>query len=319
MKRSIYSAFFVLLISSAGRADDFQSASYGEFGAEYLKLARHAHSAGLANAVTAWQEDLAGLQFNPALLASNKAHLVKGTYTYLTLDRKYNSTEYASPAYGNLVWAISCLSFGVDDIEGRDEDGNLTENFNDNEINADFTLSGRVPGLFSYGVRLRYLFQKIGESWGDMAQGAGLDLGFYYRPWERVGVGASLLSLGSKMYWDNGHQDWVVPVFRMGVFGNLIDSILAVEVDIMKPWTQPLEASFGMQGTILKVLAARAGIGSAATFVNDKLDFLDPELFFGVGLRYNNFGIDYSAMKPWSPLGLGHKFTLLVKFPGVFR
>ena len=47
---------------------DFESMGYARGAAEYLKLPRHSHSAGLSGAVVAWQEELTGFQYNPAIL-----------------------------------------------------------------------------------------------------------------------------------------------------------------------------------------------------------------------------------------------------------
>ncbi len=299
---------------------DFYDRSYGTFGAEYLKRPQHANSSALANSVTAWEAGLAGVQFNPALLAGASQKLVQATYTALNIDQKFNGISYSQPVFGLYAFNVSLIGYGVTDIEEAIEDpvtgqGVRTGNkFDDDEIAFDATFAGKVPGLISYGARLRYLYQKVGDYSEGKAHGAALDIGVYYEPIRNMGVGFAALNVPGRLAWESGRDDWVVPTFRLGVAGNFLDSALAAEVDIMKPWGQPIEFSLGIQAMVLKILALRAGVLSATGYVEDDIRFLDPEWFFGVGVTYSYFTLDYAALKPWSVFGLGHKFTLSVGF-----
>ena len=95
--KKLYSLFIILAftVAQAGESD-FASLGYGEGAAEYLKLPRHAHSAALCGAVTAWQEELAGFQYNPAILdivGIPNGYPIIGTYSFMTLDRKHVAYE----------------------------------------------------------------------------------------------------------------------------------------------------------------------------------------------------------------------------------
>jgi hypothetical protein len=39
-----------------------------------------------------------------------------------------------------------------------------------------------------------------------------------------------------------------------------------------------------------------------------------PQPYFGLGVSYSYFSVDYAAMNPWSVFGMGHKFTLSLGF-----
>ncbi len=295
-------------------SQDFASRSYAEFGAEYLKLPRHAGTASLANASAAWEENLLGLQYNPGLIGYNSQHHVNLSYTFLTLDRLHYSLEYVSPKYYGQNFGVSITSFGVKDIEERDDTGQLNGHFDDTEIAADFLAGGQLKGWFSYGIALRYIHQQLGEFNESGAKGFGMDIGVHYKPMEKIGIGASLQNLGSYLWWETGREDQVVPIFRLGVNGNIVDSVLKAEIDIVKPYSQPIESNIGVEGKILRVIAVRVGIVNALTYDADGAVYMDPEFFLGVGLSHKFFGFEYAAMKPGSELGMGHKFSLQVNF-----
>jgi len=294
---------------------DFFSAGYGEYGAEFLKLPRHAQNAGLATATVAWSDDLAGLQYNPSLMAYNSAHHASVTYTFLTLDRVQYGLNYATPTYAGFNYGITVVDLGVDGFEERNDEGNKLGEFDENEFAAEFVFAGQVKGLFAYGAAIRYLQQRIGEFQDGGAKGFGLDLGLHYKPFDKINVGASFLNLGSKLYWDTGKEDDVVPTFRIGVLGNIVDSIFSAEVDVIKPRNQPIESAMGIQGTLFNILALRAGMVNAVNWNENGAVIMDPEFYLGTGIRYMSFGLDYAAMKPGSDLGLGHKLTVVVRFP----
>ena len=56
------------------------------------------------------------------------------------------------------------------------------------------------------------------------------------------------------------------------------------------------------------------GMVNAVVWDEDGADYMDPEYFLGFGTRYQGIGFDYSAMKPKSELGLGHKITVIASF-----
>ena len=109
----------ILLLGISG-VWSFQNRSYGEYGAEYLKLTRHGHAGGLGNAVGAWREDLAGVQFNPAIITAAKSHFAVLSHTLMTIDRQQQGLAYYSKPFGNLFFGVEAGRPGVERIDGRD-------------------------------------------------------------------------------------------------------------------------------------------------------------------------------------------------------
>lgn len=298
---------------SAGGISDLD---YGRYGAEYLKLPRHAQTAGLGNATVAWTEDMAGMQYNPAVLASNKSHYFMGSHSSMTLDRSIIGMAYHTPAlYKGFVFALEGGAMGVKDFEGIDENKVRTGKFDDQEGFVEFSTAAKIPGLLDYGVRLRYLYQQIGD-WDDgSAHGFGLDLGLIYSMSNRLKVGMSAQSLGSVLHWGTGRTDPVVPQLRMGINHILVPKVLQWEVDLLKPWAQPIEGLVGVQGTLLGILSLRTGLQSPVQWTADGMNDLEPEWYAGVGVRSFHFGVDYSYARPWSVFGASHKISILVSYP----
>lgn len=306
------------LLLLAWNLQAFSDRGYGEYGAEYLKLTRHAYMGGLGHSGGAWTQDLAGLQFNPAILSSSKSHYLLVSNTQLSLERQQQGLAYYSKPKGNYTLGVEVGRFGIDGFEERDDNGLLMGSFDDREMFAELLFAQRIPGLFDYGVRLRYLNQRIGD-WGDgRADGVGFDLGLLYEVNPDIHVGFSAISLGSKLYWWTDRADWIVPQFRVAYHQNLFKKLLQYEIDILKPWNQPYEGSLALQTEILKVLFLRAGTVSAINFLEDDISTLDLEGFFGVGVRTNYLGIDYAYAKPWSPFGASHKISLIISYPNKF-
>jgi len=294
----------------------FEDLDYGNYGAEYLKLPRHAHNAGLGTATTAWSENLAGFQYNPSLLASNTGHYFLGSHSSMTLDRNTVGMAYHSgPLYRGFHLAFEAGGMGIKGFEGRDQNGARTENFDEQEGYLEISTAKSVKGLLDYGLRLRYLYQQFGDWKEARGDGFGLDLGLTYSLNKRLTVGASLLSLGSVLHWQTGRTDPVAPQFRSGVHYTVMPTLLDLEVNILKPWAQPLETLIGIQYTFMKIISLRGGLQNA--FLWDEKGFQDNEWehYLGIGVRASYFGVDYSFAKPGSVFGASHKVSVLLSYP----
>ncbi|MBN2036411.1 MAG: hypothetical protein JW768_06675 [Chitinispirillaceae bacterium] len=289
----------------------FASANYAAAG-EYLKLPLHARNAGLEGATVAWQDHhLTGLQYNPAILDAADSMTVIATTSFLTYDRSHYGFDFASGIGEFIVAGLSFSRLGVNNIEGRDEFGVLTEKFGAgfNAISA--TVAGRLAIPVSLGARGRYIFENI-ES--EHSNGIGFDLGATYRPLRQLCIGASVQNLASYIWWSTSTRDKVLMIGRFGVCATLLDNSLKLELDGIKTLTQPEEAAFAAEYTFAGIISVRAGGRSAVNREDRKA--MDPEYSFGAGMRYDFLGFDYALIVPPSELGLIHKISIIGKIPG---
>jgi hypothetical protein len=299
---------------------DFQSEQYSWSAAEYLRMPAYAFSASLAGAVSAWTEDVAGVQYNPSILdnVDTSGYLLSASYTFWTpnpTDRRFLAADFAAALGEYLVLGLSGVSMFIQDFEARDEMANLSEDpsFNSRENSLALTLAGRLQWGIAVGGRVRYLYQELEL---ERANGVGFDLGATYKPYEFLTVGLSGLSGGSKMWWSTGSTYDVLPQGRLGICGRLLGNTLTIEGDMARALHQPTEFSMGVQYKIMDIIMIRAGALSAID-IGDR-SYLPPEYHFGLGLRFDRYGFDYGTRvgRASSDLGYPHTLSLFAEIPG---
>ncbi len=305
-----------LLTTSALYADgsDFASSNYSYGAAEYLKLPRHAHSAGLANAVVAWQEEFAGLQYNPAILdAVVDIVPVVATYSFMTWDRKHVGLDAAMPIGDFAISGLSLMKYGVGNIEGRDSLGNFTEDFDYSANAVALSIAGRLQWPVSVGITARYIHEQMA---GEQANGMGFDAGITYSPFTQFCIGLSGQNVGSYLWWTTGHRDIVLPTAQLGLAGRFLDTTLIAELDVAKTMRQPIDVSLGLQYKIIGMIMIRGGIATSLDLRGR--DYRKFDFSVGLGMRYSWFGVDYAMPINSSGLGLTHKISVIGKFPSPF-
>lgn len=314
MKKQNIIILLAALICFAGDSD-FESSGYARGGAEFLKLPRHALSAGLAGAVVAMQEEMAGFQYNPAILdivGSKNGYPIIGSYSFMNLDRKHIAID-ATAAVGDFLAAgISLTNYSIGNIEGRDDYGNLTDDFDYRELAMALSIAGRLQLPISWGVTVRYLSEQLEF---ESANGFGLDFGATYRPIQQLCIGVSGQNVASYLWWSTNHRDIVLPVARLGVAGLFIDTTLTVELDVSKTLKQPLDLALGIQYKLFDILYVRGGMASSIDFENK--DYRDFDFSLGIGMRSSMVGFDYACPITSSRLGVTHKISAVIKFPAL--
>jgi hypothetical protein len=278
----------------------FSDAGYARGAAAYLDRPSHASAAALGKSVTAWTTHLAGLQYNPAILTATESFHLVGSYVFLTDDRTFISANSTFSFRKYLVFDVGCRRLSVGNIEQRDKYGYYEGLFGDYEYAVEIACAGRAPKNISWGGRARYLHQQFkglkGISTG-YGNGIGFDIGLSWHPVRRITLGVSGLNLGAFMWWGTGRRDMVVPQGRLGVAGLFFHERYIAEIDIVKALWQPPEVSFGMQYTLFDILSIRAGCTTSIDIYDRH--YRQPDISFGVGIRYQIIGCDYAIIVPF--------------------
>ncbi len=306
----------IFLTATALYADgsDFASSGYSYGAAEYLKLARHAQSAGLANAVVAWQEEFAGLQYNPAILdAVVDIVPVAATYSFMTWDRKHVGMDAAMPLGEFIISGLSLMKYGVGNIEGRDSLGNKTNDFDYSANAVALSVAGKLLLPVSVGITARYIHEQMS---GEEAHGMGFDAGMIFYPFTQLCIGLSGRNMGSYLWWTTGHRDIVLPTAQLGIAGRFLDTTLITELDVAKTLRQPIDVSLGLQYKLLGMILIRGGMATSLDLRGR--DYRKFDFSVGLGLRYSWFGVDYAMPINSARLGLTHKISVIGKFPSPF-
>jgi hypothetical protein len=314
--KKLFIIFLFFVASSFGQYADFASPGYSAGAAEYLKRPVSAQSAALAGAVVAWREDLAGVQYNPAILDATPAgsYLFHGTYSLMSLDRRHLGADAAGTIGNYLAAGISFTNYGVGNIEGRDSLGFQTDTFDYSENSFALSAAGRIVGNVAIGGTFRYLYEKLSTG---RANGIGFDLGATYEPLPLLCVGLSVQNLLSKLWWNTGHDDPVLTDVRLGVAGLFLDKSLITEIDVLKTVQQPIQISLGVQYTLFRIVSARGGISTDVDYLKYHTRY--PDYSLGLGIRYSIFGFDYAIIIPDSDLGISHKISLAIALKDPFK
>lgn len=289
-------------------AGDFASSGYAQGGATFLRIPVYAADVSLCQSTSAWYSEMIGLQQNPAILDAAPAGLVavSGGYTLLSLGRRHLGADVASGLGPYCVGGISFIRQGISGIEGRDDSGNFTGFFSDQENSIAATLAGRLRWA-STGIRFRYLYQSLER---ERAQGMGADAGIVAQSKHWFSCAVSASNLLSYLWWSTGRREQVLPVIRLGINGKFLDSAVIAEIDLSKDTQQPLAMSCGLQYAIWHTLFLRCG--TATSFDVRQQAMRDPDLSFGVGVRYRMAHADYALAIPSSGLGLQNSFSIRI-------
>lgn len=307
-------SILVAVCQVSGADETFESSSYGLGAMPFLRFPVSGAAAGLGGAVSAWSENLTGVQYNPAVLdaADSLSYHVSGSYTIMTLDRKLFGARACASLGEYLVLGLSYSAFQVDRIEGRDEVGRQTSSFSNRDNAVALSAAGRIVGGVSLGATVRYLLSTL-ES--DRAQGVGVDLGATYEPLPFLRIALSGQNILSYVWWSTGARDIVLPLAQAGVRGEILDGKLAAELDIIKPIRQPFDIAAGLEGTFLDMILCRAGLLSSIDPAAHDARY--PDISLGLGFWYRVMGFDYAAVIPSSGLGLRHTLTIRGNIPGL--
>lgn len=188
MKKTLYifsASLFLLLFSGLSELKGqsvfpgFGSSRSGTSGFQFLKIGVDARSAGLAYSNIADANDASSLFWNPALSGQMDQSQFFLSHTAYFTDISLNYAAYVhrtgSLAFGG---ALTYLDSGEMMETTEFHPFGTGRNFRTIHMAAGLTFSQQLTSLFSYGVTLKYLDERIEEV---QSQTAALDIGFFYR------------------------------------------------------------------------------------------------------------------------------------------
>ena len=172
MKKKFY--LLLLLLPLIGHTQSFR-----KYSNEFMNIGVDAAALGMANAVTAFSDDVNSGYWNPAgLLHLEDNQLALMHASYFANIATYNYAAFAMPLDDISAVGVSVIRFGVDDILNTthviDDQGNIDYNrislFSTADYGFTFSYARKLPlDGFSYGVNAKVIRRVIGDfanSWG---------------------------------------------------------------------------------------------------------------------------------------------------------
>ncbi len=157
----------------------FGSSRSGTSGFQFLKIGVDARSAGMAYSNIADSRDASSLFWNPALAAQmEQSQFFLGHTAYFT-DISLNYGAYVH-RYRNMAFggSLTYLDSGEIDETTEFHPFGTGRTFRTIHMAAGLTFAQELTSLFSYGVTLKYLDERIEEI---TSRTAVIDVGFFYR------------------------------------------------------------------------------------------------------------------------------------------
>lgn len=298
---------FFLSLLIFGIAPSVAADAAGSTGAAFLELGVGARAGAMGEANTAWADDVYGMYFNPAGIATNTRQEVGFTHNTLFLDLDYNYLGYVLPLRNNGVLAVSGIYVDLGDVDRREVVGGDPSASLGTATGHDLGVSVTYARTMTEFLDLGASFKIINESLADRSATAiALDIGTKWRtPVRGLTVGLSVSNFGTDLDFVSGGDElpltlragagWRAPGGRWGVVGDLV-------------WVknQDVEGKFGGEFWVFpERLVLRAGVNTA----NDPGDGIT----LGAGFHWNDLAVDYAYI-PFGDLGgqnlisLGYEF-----------
>ncbi|MEW6609494.1 MAG: PorV/PorQ family protein, partial [bacterium] len=217
-------------------------------------------------------------------------------------DLHYEFLTYAKPV-GLGVYGISVSCLDVDDLKGRDKDGNLIGNFGAKDLAAQLAYGLMTDTNLSIGASLKLIKQKI-ES--EKACALAFDIGLlYHEPLlKNLSFAFVIQNIGTKLKFIHKREDLPV-IYRAGISYKMLDDRLILAADLTQPADNDCRINLGTEYILTSNLALRCGYTSK----ND----LDNGFSFGAGFKFNILQLDY-AYVPYGNLENTHRISVSFYF-----
>jgi hypothetical protein len=304
----------------------------GTSGFPFLKIPQNARLVAMGSASTADAVDAAALQVNPAGLAQQRSGSWSATYSNLFTDVQSGFLSYSQAIESETVIGAALTYLASGNIPRRDAANTDLGTYGFSDLALSVSVGTRLVGgpdtlapelrrrmrvrefRLDGGASLRGIYEKLEDY---SATGIAVDLGLLaHLPDDRTRVGLALTNLGTQTSGYVDAKDDLPTVFTAGLRHALRGLPLLFVADAIFPTDN--EFRFGVGGEVSlggkkdqpAPLALRVGYNSQGRDLKTTADDSNIAGFaFGLGLRWRQYGLDYS-FTPGLGLGTLHRFTL---------
>lgn len=306
---------------------DFSSKDKGTSGAQFLKIGPGARPAGMGEAFSAVSDDIHGLYYNPAGLASLRAVEFGGMHNQYFQSLDYNFGAVAVPLQrfrhkkeempedANGVLGLAVYNLSVNDLQRRGlSDSNIpTGTFGASDSAYALSYARRMGKGLSLGVTGKAIMQKIDDKSATsfaMDAGALLRRECAARVSGDCAVSAGLRNLGTRPKFDRISDPLPLLLYTGGSFRMFHRLTLALDLDF--PRDNDMQVAVGAEYTHPFSEAFNASLRGGYFTQNT-----DPSglagLSLGAGLGYKQVSFDF-AWVPFGVLGNTFRYSVLLKF-----
>ncbi len=190
-------------------------AGNGGYAGAYLRIGLGAPALGMGNVGVASPADGFGTYYNPATMPWLPARTVSLSYSFMSLDRRFNYLGFALPLPPAGGFSAGWIYSGVDNIRAYNSRGEDVGKINHGLHAFYFSFGMKLGGFLNPGARLPYissdriaigvtlkiLLENINDAaeFDYTAKGVGLDIGLLVKPTEWLNVGYQIKDIRSAL------------------------------------------------------------------------------------------------------------------------
>jgi len=272
----------------------------GDYGAEDVFMAGAGSRAeGMAGAFTALSDDLSAIHYNPAGLTA-----IRRQETALLYYPMYESASFGSVSYGHALLGIGTIGaafsvFASGGIEGYDESGNRTDDFESAQYKAALSYGRRLTENLSAGINADIYYSNMARF---NYAGFGADIGLIYEPLSFLRAGLMARNIIQPAFSMQSVTETLARVYTLGILARHKsgDFDYKASYDLSIGEREGLRNRFGMEVKWAGLTAVRAG-------------YYDNEFTFGAGLYIYDIRFDYAFVTN-SQFGGSGRYTLSYSF-----
>ncbi|MBN1481617.1 PorV/PorQ family protein [candidate division KSB1 bacterium] len=280
----------------------------GGFGGAFLRIPIGARPAGMGNAFVSIANDANSLYYNPGGLYQIENMTFAGMYSIMSMDRRHYQASFIYPHKQIGTLGLMYIGYSVNKIDGRDESGNPTGDFSDNEMAVSLSYGKEVMSFLGIGASIKYINHSLASY---SASGLCYDIGTHFNLAvdhtiiDKVSFGIGISNIGGTLKWDtnSGHEDEIPATLRYGAglnFGIGNTKFLAA-IGETRTTDETAAINLGLETWIYDVLGLRIGLNG--DYVN-----------LGASLRYKKYQFDYALCPDILEEGATNKLALQIVF-----
>jgi len=250
----------------------------------FLRFPVSAKASALSESYTALGSDVNALYYNPAALTRLPNANIVLNHSEWFEDIRFDNIAFGYKPTSKIGIGLGFSYLWMPDIQGRDLNGNETENLTVSTSIFNLGAGYKIHPDFYLGVGMKYFNDRLAEY---NASGVAFDLGlFMYTMVQGLTLGFSTQNLGGEIQYDL-EKEQIPHLFRFGAAYKMQDQDLRFALDMTKSAEEEVAMNLGAQYIFQKQFALRIG----NRFQDGKL--LAPT--FGVGFTLQNrYSVDYS-------------------------
>lgn len=313
----------------------------GTTAAPFLKVGVGSRAMSMGEAYTTQAEDVSGMYWNPAGIASITGLQALFSYYAYFADIAYNAGGVAIPigSIGTFGAFVGYMDYGSIERTTIESPNGTGEQVSANSIVVGISYGRALTDRFSLGGNVKYVRETI---WHASADGFAFDIGVLYKTFfKNIRIGMSISNFGSQMKMDgrdmlvqynlssaypsnlNAHLDtdqFPLPIlFRVGISSNITGDFLDVKehdwivaVDAVHPNDNKEYLNVGTEVRLYdKLVSLRAGYREL--LLADREGGLSFGLGFGVNIEGGRVEIDYANIG-FGRFGNQNMFTVMMSF-----